>query len=111
MPLTDRPVKTPNFVDTTAEAGHPSYYAVTAVEHSGLESGLSDEARPNPQQGVRRHCLIEMEEARLSPEMWIAFHGSASDLHYVHMRHRGARGNATLPLDRPGQADFGEATL
>ncbi len=111
VPLTDRPIGQLSLTDSTAGAGEPYYYAVTAVEHSGLESGLSDEARPNRRQAGRRHLFIEAEEARLSPEIWIAFHGSASDLHYVWMRKRGAEGNATVVLDRGGQADLSAATL
>jgi hypothetical protein len=111
VPLTDQPVKGLSYLDRTADAGQSSSYAVSAVEHSGLESGLSDEARPNRQQAGRRHCFVEVEEARLSPEMWIAFHGSASDLHYVRMRKRGAEGKASLALGRAGEADLDAATL
>lgn len=100
VPLTERPVNRLAFRDATAEAAEPCYYAVTAVEYSGLESGLSDEAWTGAPQTARRHVAIELERARLSPAMWLAFHGAASNLHYVWMRKAATEAAATLPLDR-----------
>ena len=62
------------------------FYAVSAVEHSGLESGLSDEAVMGKAAGVKRHVFVETDEATCNPKMWVAFDAKAANLHYLWMR-------------------------
>ncbi len=91
-PVSRKPIASREVLDSTVPAGTTFFYAVSAVEHSGLESGLSDEAAVGNIAGVKRHVFIEAEEAVCNPKMWIAFQGQASDLHYVWMRTHEGRG-------------------
>ena len=99
-PVADAPVAGTELLDKAAPAG-ACFYAVTAVEHSGLESRLSPEAVAGQPAGKRR-IYLEAEDARLTHQMWIAFQGLASDLHYVWMRTKTGRGRADLPLTGGG---------
>src|SRR5205085_131142 len=60
VPLTPRPVRGTEFTDDTARPGEAAFYAVTAVEHSGLESGLSEEASAG--EGGARRIYVEAEQ-------------------------------------------------
>jgi len=100
VPLTTRPLQETSFTDEAPVAGGASYYAVTAIEHSGLESGLSDEACPARGKAGKRRLMIEAEQAQSSPELWVAFAGQASDLYYLWMRKKDVEGRATLALPR-----------
>jgi hypothetical protein len=91
------------------------YYVVTAVENSGLESGLSDEVvsgRAGRYQGVRekRTVFLEAERARLTHPFWVGFRGDASDLHYIWMRQKEGTGTATFALS-PAQLIGGPCRL
>lgn len=108
VPLTDKPIAETAFTDRSADPGRGRFYAVAAVETSGLESPLSDEIAT---QVSRRRLFVEMDGAALTPEMWVAFRGDASNLHYIWMRKKNAAGKATLALTPAQQAVQGPATL
>lgn len=96
-PVTDKPVLEAAFTDATG--GRDAVYTVTAIEHSGLESGLSDEA--SAARTTPRTVWLEAEDAALSPQMWIAFQGLAGDLHYIWKRTREGAGTAVLTVAHP----------
>jgi len=99
--ITPRPVAATEYVDEEAPTTGPCFYAVTAVEHSGLESRLSREAALSGNQPAYRRLFIEAEEAERSPEVWLALQGLASNLHYVWMRKRAGVGRLTVPIELP----------
>ncbi|MFQ5809553.1 MAG: fibronectin type III domain-containing protein, partial [Armatimonadota bacterium] len=110
-PLTAAPCTGTEWTDATVEPGRAYYYAVTAVEHSGLESGLSDEAAAASDERLvaREPCLVfaEAERARIeTPALWLAFQGTASDLHYIWHRKPDAAGRASLPVRLPRAASY-----
>ena len=90
--ITDKPVTGTEFVDPKGTGNH--LYALTSVEHSGLESILSAELAPNDTLPMR--VYLEAETGQRSVEMWNAFHATASNLHYVWMRKKDAQGRLTL---------------
>ncbi|MFB3892560.1 MAG: hypothetical protein ACE15C_11120 [Phycisphaerae bacterium] len=94
----------------TVGFGETCYFAVTAVENSGLESPLSDPVCTASDKG-RWQVFLNLDEAKLTPEMWVAFRGDASDLHYIWMRKKDGEGKATLTLTEAQQAIKGPATL
>jgi hypothetical protein len=81
---------------------------VTSVEHSGLESILSEEVVAGRTE--KRTVFLECERARLSHHFWVAFRGDAGDLHYVWMRAKEGTGTATFSLS-PSQVIPGPCTL
>ncbi len=98
VPITEKPVADLRFA-YGEEFGLRGIYAVTAVEHSGLESPLSAEVTLNP---LARHSVtIEVEDGARTVEMWKALHGAASNLHYVWLRRKDAPGKVTLNAKLP----------
>ena len=97
-PITAEPVAATEYVDDDAPTG-AVFYAVTAVEHSGIESHLSREAALGS--GPRR-IYIEAEDGERSQEMWLAHQGLASGLHYVWMRAHEGEGSFSIPVDLDG---------
>jgi len=85
LPLTGKPVTKPELTLRTNERGREYFYAVTAIEHSGIESSLSAEASPQLSAQNRR-VYVEAEHEPRSPDLWLGFDGAANDLHYVWMR-------------------------
>jgi len=103
VPITDRPLETVEYVDRIAiRSGQPVFYAVSAVEHSGLESGLSREASAGELDAQKRTVMVEAEEWQYNAKMWIALDGSATGLHYLWMRTRDGEGRGTVNLDLNG---------
>ena len=98
--ITPAPVPSTELTDADAKGDGPWFYAVTSVEHSGLESGLSAEAAVAAGDAPRR-IFVEAEAGERDPRMWVALQGLASDLHYVWMRSRDGRGSITLPVMLP----------
>jgi fibronectin type 3 domain-containing protein len=98
--ITPRPVAATDFTDPAGAQG-TFFYAVTAVENSGLEGGLSEEASAGPADAAKRRVFIEAESGARTGEMWIAFEGTASDLHYVWMRKKDGTGKVTIPVTLP----------
>ena len=74
---------------------------MSAVEHSGLESGLSGEAVAGQAEANRRTIFFDAQQGRLDDKMWIAFDATATGLHYVWMRSRSGEGRGTIDLDMP----------
>jgi fibronectin type 3 domain-containing protein len=101
VPLTPRPVQGTEFTDDTARPGETAFYAITAVEHSGLESGLSEEVSAGEGGAAPRRLYVEAEQGERNRLMWVALDGRASDLHYVWMRGREGEGRVTLPVKVP----------
>jgi hypothetical protein len=97
VPITARPVRETTFLDP-APLGGPVFYAVSAVEHSGLEGGLSGEAAVDEGRATRR-VFVEAEQGERDRLMWLAHDGKASGLHYVWMRSREGEGQLTLSLE------------
>jgi fibronectin type 3 domain-containing protein len=104
VPLTARPVRATEFTDRTARLDAAAFYAVSAVEHSGLESGLSEEASVGDCRGVGRRIFVEGEQGQRDHLMWLAHDGQASNLHYVWMRGRAGEGRVVLPVNVPETA-------
>src|SRR5581483_4567925 len=88
VPLTARPVQGTEFTDDTVRPGEAAFYAVTAVEHSGLESGMSEETSADEGRGAPRRIYVEAEQGEHDRLMWVALDGRASGLHYLWMRGR-----------------------
>jgi hypothetical protein len=101
VPLTRTPVPAMEFTDRHSPAAGTMFYAVTAVEHSGLESGLSEEATMDRMKGAKRRLFVETEKAKCQPGMWIGFDGRASNLQYVWMRAHEREGHAALAINLP----------
>jgi len=99
-PLTMEPVSGTEFVDESAAAGATFFYAVTSVEHSGLESALSDEVAvgAGPGTATARRLFLEAEDGERTHQMWLALQGLASNLQYVWMRTKEGEGVATFDL-------------
>jgi hypothetical protein len=101
VPLTARPVQGTEFTDATARSGEAVFYAITAVEHSGLESGLSEEVSVDEGHKAARRIYVEAEQGERNRLMWVALDGHTSDLHYLWMRGREGGGRVTLPVKLP----------
>jgi len=99
--ITATPIDGTHFIDETVGAGEACFYAVTSVEHSGLESGLSRETSVGATSDMPRRVFVEAEEVERSLKMWLAFQGLASNLHYVWMRARDSESSATLTMAVP----------
>lgn len=99
-----KPANVTNCAVSTVANDRPCFYAVSAVEHSGLESGLSDELCVAGDDN--RRLYLEAEDGQPNDAMWVAFHGTANDLHYLWQRKHDVEGSAVLslknnPLKRP----------
>lgn len=102
VPITAKPVRGLQFTDQEVLPDGPAYYAVTAVEHSGLESGLSDEAGVGD--GATDHSIIlEAERGQRDHSMWVAYEASASNLHHVWLRKDECKGQVVFYPDHPGK--------
>lgn len=101
--LTPEPVEATTFTDPDAPAGRPWFYLVTAQEWSGLESRPSAEIAVLPLNGPALDTVtyVEAETGTHGPEVWKAYHGSASDLSYLWDRRHGAAGVVTVPVSVP----------
>ena len=64
LPMTAKPVKNTSVAFKAPEAAKSFFYTVTAVDHGGLESGLSAEANPNSRYAGHRHIFVEVDRAR-----------------------------------------------
>lgn len=105
-PVTETPAIGTESMDTEAPDAGPVFYAVTAVEHSGLESGLSVEAAVGAGEAPRR-IFLEAEAGERTPAVWLAHQGLASGLHYVWMRKHEGPGGITIPAILPeGERDW-----
>jgi hypothetical protein len=100
-PVSRVPIRSREVLDTTIPADATMFYAVSAVEHSGLESGMSDEAVVGNAAGVKRRIFVAADEAECNPKMWRAFDGRASNLHYFWMRAHKGEGRAALTANLP----------
>jgi hypothetical protein len=104
--LTDQPVTTESYQDTAPDPAQPSYYVVTAVEHSGLESrcpsGEAVGGTLDPQAAER--LFLEVERCRLEAPLRENLHGSASNLRFVDYRDGEGDGRLTaaFPTRKPG---------
>jgi hypothetical protein len=94
-----KPIAGLQFVDAGAKNGQGYVYAVTAVEHSGLESGLSNEVSVGTI--ADHHFYIDADSAKLNTDLWVDFQGDAADLHYIWMRKKGGHGVASFTIDPP----------
>ncbi len=102
VPITDRPLEIAEYSDRLAvRPGQAVFYAVTAVEHSGLESGLSQEACAGKPDGRNRTVTVEAQQGQYNAKVWIAFDASAAGLHYIWMRARDGEGRGSVNLDLP----------
>jgi fibronectin type 3 domain-containing protein len=95
-----------SFTDRTAPRGRTSFYVVTAQEFSGLEGRPSAEVSVAPAGVARTLTYLEAESGGYGPEVWKAFHGSASDLYYVWARRKGVPGKLSLPVNVPHDGAF-----
>jgi hypothetical protein len=105
------PMGATTLTDRAAPSDKASFYVVTAQEHSGLESRPSDEVIVSPPvlgAGAVRETLAyaEAESGAHGPEVWRAFHASASDLYYVWARQRGTPGRISVPVRVPHAGTF-----
>jgi Tol biopolymer transport system component len=97
VPITARPVSDTTFLDRAAPGG-PVFYAVSAVEYSGLEGGLSSEAALDAGRSASS-IFVEAEQMERNRLMWLAYDGKASGFHYAWMRSRDGEGQLNLSLD------------
>ncbi|MCE5267779.1 MAG: fibronectin type III domain-containing protein [Planctomycetaceae bacterium] len=99
---TNQPIAATQAFDRYPADGGTPFYAVSAVEHSGLESGLSEEATPSRSDRIQRRLFVEAESATCDAGFWKALDGNASDLHYLWLRRRkdGGRAKFTIHLPR-----------
>ncbi|MBN2580016.1 MAG: fibronectin type III domain-containing protein [Pirellulales bacterium] len=101
VPIARLPARTTEFVDRNAAADSPAFYAVSSIEHSGLESSLSEERCSDSAAGGKRRLFLEAESGKRNPKVWTALQGSASDAHYVWMRAGEGAGEVALNLTMP----------
>ncbi|MCY3023265.1 MAG: fibronectin type III domain-containing protein [Planctomycetota bacterium] len=80
-------------------AGGAAFYVVTAVEHSGLESGHSNEAASKP--AAPQNIFVEAERAKLTAPLWLCIDARASDMYYIWQRKKDAAGKAVIPVTAP----------
>ena len=88
IPIYKQLVNSTEFNAESTRSGGPFYYSVSSVEHSGLESTLSEEIVIGNLNDIKHRIFIEAENANLNPKLWIALDGFASNIHYVWMRNR-----------------------
>jgi hypothetical protein len=88
----------PKELDTAA------FYVVTAVEHSNLESGHSNEAASKP--GAPQNIFVEAERARLTAPLWLCVDARASGMYYIWQRKRDAPGKAVIPVSVPAAGSY-----
>ncbi len=105
--ITNTPVKGNSYMDYNAEVSQTCYYAVTSVEHSGLESGLSDEVAAGYFiNDLPSRVFCEAEKA-ISAELdapapdaiWMKFEGMASGLHYIWQRRADKPGSVKVEIN------------
>jgi fibronectin type 3 domain-containing protein len=101
VPVTAEPVRGLQFTDREALPDGPAYYAVTAVEHSGLESTLSDEAGVGDE-GADHTIFLEAERGQRDHSMWVAYEGDDSNLYHVWLRKDDRTGQVEFRPDHPG---------
>jgi len=81
-----------------------AFYVVTAVEHSGLESGNSNEAAGKP--AAIQNIFVEAERAKLTAPMWLCVDARASDMYYIWQRKKDAPGKAVIPVTVPSAGNY-----
>ncbi|MGD0092010.1 MAG: hypothetical protein ABSE73_19020 [Planctomycetota bacterium] len=84
-----------------------AFYVVTAVEHSGLESGYSNEAAGKP--GTPQNVFIEAERAKLTAPLWLCADARASDMYYIWQRRSAGvppAGQAVIPVTVPAPGSY-----
>jgi hypothetical protein len=101
-----KPIATPNahhneYIDRSPPADAAAFYAVSSIEHSGLESRLSEEVSSAAAADLKRRMFVEAEKGRCDPKLWIAIQGLASGGRYVWMRGREGAGRLILDLNMP----------
>ena len=116
--LTPEPLDATSWRDTAVEPGRAYYYVVGAVEHSGLESGYSEEATRAGVElpdGIDAPLVVyaEAEDAiRDLPTgalpglaMGVDRH-AASDWYYLYRHPEARRGEAELPVNIPAEGRY-----
>lgn len=116
--LTPEPVEATEWLDATVEPGKPYYYVVTSIEHSGLESGYSEEAAraglqledatgdPLVIYTEAEHSIRDLPTAArpglaMGVDRW-----QASDWYYVYRHPEAETGQATVPVRIPAKARY-----
>ncbi len=116
--LTPEPVEATNWRDTVIQPGQAYYYVVSAVEHSGLESGYSEEAAragihlpADPDSPLVVYAEPEDSIRDLPTDalpglaMGVDRHG-ASDWYYLYRHPEAQRGKATLAMTVPAAGRY-----
>ena len=116
--LTPSPVEATAWSDASVETGTPYYYVVTAVEHSGIESGYSMEVA---RAGVELSAELDtplVVYAEAEGALWELDTGarpglavgadrrSASDWYYVYRHPEADTGAAVLEIEVPAAAEY-----
>ena len=107
--LNTEPIVETSFVDEAPVPNAPQFYAVTAVEHSTLESGFSAEAVALKETAVAerpRRIFVEAERGRRDDRLWVGFEGGASDLFYIWNRAKVETGTVSVPVAVPRSGDY-----
>ena len=111
MQLNIAPATGTNYTDTTADTNSTYFYVVSAVEHSGLESGYSDEAAYGTGAATaERTVFVEAENYDWdddgNPAFWPGFYGTASDLYYIWQRQDGSNATCSINVTIPKSDDY-----
>jgi hypothetical protein len=116
--LSPEPVEATEWRDTTVQPGQAYYYVVSAVEHSGLESGWSDEAARAgvglPAELQSPLIVYTEPEAAIRDLPTGALPGlamgvdrrEASDWYYLYRHPEAERGEASLPVHVPANGRY-----
>jgi len=116
--ITAKPVKATTWRDTTVQPGQTYYYVVSAVEHSGLESGFSDEVAragielpanidaPLVVYAEAEHAIRDLPtDAFPGLAMGVDRHG-ASDWYYLYRHPDSKQGEAHLAVNLPTDGSY-----
>ena len=116
--VTHEPVGDTSWRDESVEPGQAYYYVVTSLEHSGLESGYSNEAArvgievpidlndplvvyAEPENAVKDLYTDEMPGLAMGADRW-----EASDWYYLYRHPDIEEGEAAMPLQIPAEGDY-----
>jgi len=116
--VTPKPVEAPTWRDATVQPGRAYYYVVSSLEHSGLESGYSEEAAragvdlpgtidaPLVVYAEAEHAIRDLPTAALPGLAIGADRRGASDWYYLYRHPKAEQGQASLQVNLPAAGRY-----
>lgn len=111
--INDSPIEALEYLDKTAKKEGIYFYALRSVEHSKLESELSEEISVNLNNLTPLRIFVEAEKAISSDleadpptAIWMNIDGFASNLYYIWQRDKFKPGSVFVEVDIPREDDY-----